>query len=167
MTSPQKLNFPWSWVLAGIPSPSSAVLSACITRADEFENSANLAQILESVNFLSSDIYILFLSLSLIFWHFYFQAPGSPHSLSRSGSRSRRLSESEPGRVYLATPSSPSPRPRHAPAKASPHAGPALGFPGLAAQIAAAGNSALSLPGRINYLSDNEDNDPGPENNNR
>ena len=28
---------------------------------------------------------------------------------------------------------------------------------GLAAQCAAAGNSALSLPSRINYISDNED----------
>ena len=70
--------------------------------------------------------------------------------------------------MYLATPSSPGPRTRHAhapSARATPQA--ALGFPGLAAQIAAAGNSALSLPGRINYLSDNEDIDPGPENNYR
>ena len=68
--------------------------------------------------------------------------------------------------MYLATPSSPGPRPRHAPgARATPHA--AIGFPGLAAQIAAAGNSALSLPGRINYLSDNEDIDPGPDKSDR
>ena len=34
----------WSWVLACIPGPGSALLSACITRADEFENLANLAK---------------------------------------------------------------------------------------------------------------------------
>ena len=139
------------------PSWHSGTQQRCSVRlhslADELENLANLAQTLESVNQLRY-------SLPLV-TYLYFQAgaPGSPgHSLSRSGSRSRRLSETgSPGRaVYLATPASP--RPRHAPApRPVSHQSSPLGFPGLAAQIAAAGNSALSLPGRINQLSDTEE----------
>ena len=75
---PSKIKF--SLVLASIPGPGSAVLSACITRADEFENLANLAQTLESVNFLSSDIY--FIPLYPFFLTKFIFRPRDPRTLS-------------------------------------------------------------------------------------